>query len=308
MTERIAKKRASGHGALYYWQLYLMLLPAVAYIGLFNYGPLYGIQIAFKEFRTDLGIWGSAWTGVSQFAHFLTYKDFWLIFGNTVELSLYNIAVGFPMPVILALMINEISNAKLKKTAQLITYMPYFVSTVVECGLVLIFLNQSNGIINHALAALGYDRIPFMTKPEYFKTIYVLSDVWKSCGWNTIIFLVALTGVSQESIESAKVDGASRLRIILSINIPHILPTVIIMLILRTGRILSVGHEKVLLLVNDLNIESANIISYYSYRVGLQGADFSYSTAIGLFNNVANLIALLIVNAIASKVSETSLF
>lgn len=301
----LRKKRRS---PLYYWQLYLMLLPAIAYVVIFEYGPLYGVQIAFRTFRTNLGIWGSPWVGLKHFRRFVTYANFWQILGNTISLSCYNILVGFPLPVIMALMMNEIRNRRFKKAAQLITYAPYFVSTVVECGLVLIFLNQSSGIINHFLEAIGLERIDFMTQPGWYKTIYVVSDVWKTCGWNTIIFMVALSGVSQEAVEAARVDGASRFRIMLNINLPHILPTVIIMLILRAGRVLSVGHEKTLLLINDLNTSSANIISYYTYRVGLLGGDFSYSAAIGLFNNITNLVALLLVNAIANKVSKTSLF
>ena len=285
-----------------------MLLPSLIYIIIFNYTPMYGVQIAFKDFSTSLGINGSRWIGIENFVKFINYIGFAQILTNTIILSLYSILVGFPLPIILALMMNEIRNARFKKAAQMITYLPYFVSAVVECGLVVIFLNQSTGIVNHIISALGGERIAFMTSAKWFKTIFVFSDVWKTCGWNTIIYLVALSSVSQECIESAKVDGASRLRIVWHINIPSIMPTVIIQLILRTGRILSVGHEKVLLLINDLNSSSANIISYYTYRVGLQVGEFSYSSAIGLFNNVANILMLLVVNYIASKVSETSLF
>lgn len=296
------------HKVFKYWQLYVMLLPSLIYIIIFNYGPMYGVQIAFKDFSTSLGIRASRWIGIKNFLKFVHYKGFVQILTNTITLSLYNILVGFPLPIILALMMNEIRSVKLKKTAQMITYLPYFISAVVECGLVVIFLNQSTGVVNHIIATFGGKRIAFMTSAEWFKSIFVISDVWKTCGWNTIIYIVALSGVSQECVESAKVDGASRMRIVWNINLPSIMPTIIIQLILRTGRILSVGHEKVLLLINDLNSSSANIISYYTYRVGLQAGEFSYSSAIGLFNNIANILMLIIVNYIASKVSETSLF
>lgn len=309
VQRQITARRDRGFKHIFkYWQLYLMLLPSLAYIGIFNYGPMYGVQIAFKNFSTSLGINGSEWIGLKNFVRFINYTGFSQIMKNTVFLSLYNIGVGFPLPVLLALMMNEIRHTGYKKTAQMMTYLPYFVSAVVECGLVVIFLDQTSGIINHIIAALGGERKSFITSAKWFKTIFVFSDVWKTCGWNTIIYMVALSGVSQECIESAKVDGASRFRIVTNIKLPHIMPTVIIQLILRTGRILSVGHEKILLLINDLNSSSANIISYYTYRVGLQAGEFSYSSAIGLFNNFANILMLLIVNYIASKVSETSLF
>lgn len=291
-----------------YRYLYLLLLPAVLYIAVFNYGPMYGIQIAFKDFRASRGIWGSSWVGFKHFIRFFNYLDFWKIIGNTAGLSLYGIIAGYPFPILLALMLNEVNNQKFKKTVQLVTYAPHFLSTVVECGLILIFLNQSTGIINHMIAALGGERVAFMTSPQWFKTIYVFTGVWKNTGWNTIIYLATLSGVSQDCIEAARVDGASRLRVMFHINLPHILPTMIILLILSTGNILSVGFEKVFLLQNDLNMSSASIISTYTYRVGLMGGEFSYSAAIGMFNSVVNVVILLLVNTASSRLSGTSLF
>lgn len=291
-----------------YRYLYLLLLPAVLYIAVFHYGPMYGVQIAFKDYRTSRGILGSDWVGLKHFIRFFQYVDFWTIIRNTVGLSVYGIIVGFPLPVLLSLMLNELNNQRFKKTVQLVTYAPYFISTVVECGLILIFLNPSTGIINHMLAALGGPRIPFMTSPQWFKTVYVFTGVWKNTGWNTIIYLAALSSVSQDCIEAAHVDGASRLRIMFHINLPHILPTMIILLILSTGNILSVGFEKVFLLQNDLNMSTANIISTYTYRVGLMGGEFSYSSAISVFNSIVNVIILTTVNALARRVTETSLF
>ena len=295
------------HHVYMHRQIYLLMLPAIIYIAVFHYGPMYGAQIAFKNFRPSRGIWNSDWVGMKNFIRFFNYMDFWKIIGNTVGLSLYGIIAGFPAPILLALLLNEVKNQRFKKTVQLITYAPHFLSVVVGCGLILIFFNESNGIVNNIIDTFGGTRTAFLTDPKWFKTLYVFTGIWKNTGWNAIIYLAALSGVDQECVEAARVDGASRLKIILHINLPHILPTMVILLILSTGNILSVGFEKVFLLQNDLNFDSSTIISTYTYRVGLMGGEFSYSTAIGLFNSVVNVIVLLIVNKISDRLTQTSL-
>jgi len=293
---------------LKYWQYYLLLVPAVAYIFIFNYMPIYGVQIAFRDFRGNLGIWGSPWVGFDHFIRFVQFPLFWQIVTNTIAINLYDLIVGFPMPIILALLLNEVRNRRFKKIVQMVTYAPHFISTVVICGMILLFLNRDMGMLNNIREVFGMERISFMTQPELFRSIFVLSGVWQSTGWGTIIYLAVLSGVSPELVEAARIDGANRFQIIRHINIPHILPTVIILFILRCGSIFSLGFEKVFLLQNSLNLGVSEVISTYVYRIGLLGAQFSYSTAIGLFNTVCNVLLLIIVNKISAKVSETSLW
>ena len=289
------------------WQLYVLILPAVISVLIFHYIPIYGIQIAFKDFRSSMGIWGSPWVGLEHFKRFVTYKDFWTIVTNTVTISLYSIAM-FPISPIFALMLNELDNLRFKKTVQMITYAPHFVSTVVVCAMVLLFLDRSNGLINNIIAALGGERVSFISVPEYFSTIYVLSGEWKDLGWGTIIYMAALSSISPELIEAAKIDGASRFQIVRYINVPSILPTIITLLILRTGTVLSVGFEKIYLLQNSLNLPKSRVISTYVYEIGLRGGQFSYSTAIGLFNSVIEILFIMFVNKLAKTFSETSLW
>lgn len=287
--------------------IYLLMLPAFIYIAIFHYGPMYGAQIAFKDFRASQGIWGSKWVGMKHFIRFFQYPDFWRIISNTMGLSLYGIIAGFPVPIVLALFLNEAENQHFKKTVQMITYAPHFLSVVVGCGLILIFFSQTNGIVNHLIEAVGGKRIGFLTEPKWFKTLYVFTGIWKNTGWNAIIYLAALAGVDQECIEAARVDGASRWKIMTRIRLPHIVPTMILLLILSTGNILSVGFEKVFLLQNDLNFEASTIIAIYTYRVGLMGGEFSYSTAIGLFNSIVNVLVLLLVNSLSKHLTQNSL-
>lgn len=291
-----------------YWQYYLLLLPAIAYLFIFNYLPMYGIQIAFKDYRGGLGIWGSPWAGFAHFKRFVTYPKFLTIVWNTVSINLYSLAVGFPIPIILALLINEVHNRFFKKFVQMITYAPHFISTVVICGMLLLFTNKNVGMINNLLEFFGRNRISFMTEPGWFKTVYVFSGIWQHAGWGTIIYLAVLSGVSPELVEAAKIDGANRFQVMWHINIPFIVPTVIILLILNCGSLLSLGFEKVYLLQNPLNMDASEIISTYVYKVGLLGAQFSYSSAIGLFNTLCNLILLITVNTISAKLSEASLW
>jgi len=289
------------------YQLYLLMLPGIIVTFIFSYIPMYGVQIAFKNFRPSRGIWGSEWVGLDHFVRFIKYTGFWPMLRNILSITLYNLAT-FPIPVIVALLINEIRSKWFKKTVQMISYAPHFLSTVVLCGMILLFLNRSNGIVNNIIALFGGERIDFMARPEMFSSIYVWSGVWKSVGWGTVIYLAALSNVSPELIEAVKIDGGNKLHIIKHVNIPAILPTAVILFILSTGNILSLGYEKILLLQNDLNLERSRVISTYVYEIGLVAGQMSYSTAINLFNNVVNLIVLTIVNFIARKVSEVSLW
>lgn len=286
------------------WQLYLLVLPAVVYIFLFNYMPMYGVQIAFRNFRPSKGIWGSQWVGL-QF--FIKYPHFSKIVPNTLWISLYGMAT-FPLSIILALMLNELNNEKFKKVVQMITYAPHFISTVILCSMITLFLNKDSGMINNIISAFGGKRQAFLEIPACFSTIYVWSGVWQGIGWGTIIYISALAGVPMEQVEAARIDGASRFQIILHVNVPTIMPTIVIMLIMSCGSVLSVGFDKVYLLQNPLNMDASNVISTYVYELGLLNGQYSYSAAIGLFNTIVNVIMLLIVNAIARRVSEISLW
>ena len=306
-TTRGRKRNSLLHRIGAEWQHYLLILPAIIYLIIFNYQPMYGVQIAFRDFRASRGIVDSPWVGLKHFIRFLSYPDFGKIVWNTLSISLYSLAT-FPLSVILALMINEVRNNKFKKTVQMITYAPHFISTVVVCSMLTLFLNKNNGIINHAIAALGGQRIDFLTQSYMFPSIYVWSGVWQGIGWGTIIYLSALSGVPEEMIEAARIDGANRLQIIWYMKLPTILPTVITMLILNCGHVLSVGFEKVFLLQNSLNLDNSQVISTYVYQIGLMSAQFSYSSAIGLFNTVVNISLLLLVNYISRRVAQISLF
>jgi putative aldouronate transport system permease protein len=293
--------------ALSSWQVYVLMLPAILYVFLFNYMPMYGLQIAFRDYRVAKGIWGSNWVGLKYFIKFLENPNCWKIISNTLAISLYSLAT-FPLAIILALMINELNNRYFKKTVQMLTYAPHFISTVVVCSMLTLFLNRSSGVVNNVLDLLGAQRTDFLTIPAYFSSIYVWSGVWQDIGWGTIIYLAALSGVSPELHEAAYIDGATRLKVIWHVNVPTILPTIIIMLILRCGGILSVGFEKIYLLQNALNLDVSQVISTYVYDIGLLGGQFSYSTAIGLFNTIVNVTVLLLVNTIAKHTSEVSLW
>jgi putative aldouronate transport system permease protein len=290
-----------------HWQLYLLILPAVAAIYIFHYVPIYGLQIAFRNYRPAKGILGSPWVGLEHFKHFFTYMGFWPIVRNTLSISLYTIAV-FPCAVILSLMINEVTNSGYKRYVQMISYAPHFVSTVIICSMVLLFTQYSNGLFNNLRAAIGLGRVDIITVPQNFASIYVWSGMWQNIGWDTIIYLAALSSVSPELIEAAKIDGAGRLRVIRHVIFPCILPTVITMLILSTGRVLSVGFEKVFLLQNSLNMDTSRVISTYVYEIGIQGGQFSYSAAIGLFNNVVCVVFIFLVNKIAKRVTSVGLW
>ena len=288
--------------------LYLFLLPATAYLLIFSYGPMYGIQIAFKDFYAYLGIEGSPWVGWKHFENFFRSPRFSILLQNTLTLSFYSLLAGFPLPIILALLLNYTPKQGLKKFAQTASYAPHFISTVVLVGMLNVFFSPRSGFINTMLGWIGIDPIFFLGDPKWFKHMYVWSGVWQSTGWGSIIYLAALAGVSPELHEAAIIDGANKLQRIWNIDIPTIMPTMVILLVMNFGSIMNVGYEKVFLMQNDLNMSASEIISTYTYKIGLQGAQYSYSTAIGLFNNVVNFVMLVVVNRVARSLSGSSLW
>lgn len=290
------------------WELYIFIAPAFFYFLIFSYGPMYGIQIAFKNFIPTMGITGSPWVGLDHFKRFFDSYYVWDLIWNTLSISLYELAVGFPIPIILALAFNEVRNGFFKKMAQTVTYAPHFISVVVMAGMIITFLSPSTGIVIHLIEALGFTAPDFLTDPKWFKTVYVLSGVWQSAGWGTIIYLAALSGVDPGLHEAAVIDGASRFQRVRHINIPTLVPTMTILLILNIGSLLGVGFEKILLLQNPLNMSSSDVISTFVYRSGLVDAQYSFSTAIGLFNSVVNAVMLIVVNQIVRRTSENSLW
>lgn len=308
LEEKINIRKKRMKKILRNWELYLFLLPTVAYFIIFAYVPMYGVQIAFKDFIPTNGIWGSEWVGFKHFTHFFESYYFWDLIKNTLGISVYEMIIGFPLPILLALSINEAKDGLFKRTVQTVTYAPHFISVVVMAGMIIAFLSPSTGMINHVLVFFGLEPIAFLSDPKWFKTVYVFSGVWQGTGWGTIIYLAALAGVDQQLHEAAIVDGASRLQRIWHINIPALVPTMVILFILNMGSILGVSFEKILLLQNSLNMDSSNVIATFVYKAGLLDAQYSFAAAVGLFNSVISAILLVVVNQIARKKSETSLW
>lgn len=291
-----------------HWQLYLMILPAVLYLILFQYKPMYGVVIAFKDFNMRAGILGSEWIGFENFSRLFNSYWFPIIMKNTLTLSILSLLIGFPLPILLALMVNEISNEKIKRTFQTVSYAPHFISVIVVCGMITMFLNPTSGIINQFLNMLGIESIFFMQNSELFKWIYIISGNWQNVGWGAIIYFAALSSVDRSLIESAEIDGANRLQKIFYINLPVLVPTMTILFILRCGRLLGVGYEKIYLLQNPTNISASEVISTYVYKTGLINSDFSFSTAVGLFNSLVNAVILIIANTLSRRVGKSSLW
>lgn len=295
-----------------WWQLYIFLLIPFVYIIAFKYIPMAGLQLAFKKYKLSLGIWGSQWVGMVNFNKFFKSYQFARVITNTLRISFYSIFVGFPFPIIFALLLNSVENQHLKKTVQTITYMPHFISTVVLVGMLIKVFNPNYGIYGQISKALT-GQVPYdlLATGSGFTHLYVWSGVWQNFGWDSIMYLAALTAVDPELHEAAQIDGASRIQRIWHIDLPAILPTITIMLIMRAGSVMSVGFEKVYLMQNDLNLVASEIISTYEYKRGLasgSASDFGLSTAIGLFNSSINLLLLVIVNHISRKISENSLW
>ncbi len=290
------------------YMLWLFVLPGIILTFIFSYIPIYGVQIAFRNYNAKMGFFGSPWVGMKHFIRYFNSPYFMLTLRNTFILSIYSIAAGFPLPIILALLLNSFRHKKYGKVIQTVTYAPNFISTVVMCGMLILFLSPSVGIINHIIEFFGGNAINFMAEKSLWRHIYVWSGVWQSVGWSSVIYFAALSGVSPELHEAAVMDGASKFQLVRYIDFPSILPTATILLIMNCGSVLSVGFEKVFLLQNDLNLNVSQVISTYVYQVGLVNNNVSYSTAIGLFNSLVNAILLIIVNKISDKLSGISLW
>lgn len=290
-----------------HWMVYLMAVPVMAYYIVFCYLPMFGIVIAFQDFRVTRGFFRSDWVGLEHFVDYFDSIYAWQTIRNTLSISLLGLIFGFPAPILLALMLNEVTNTKFKRTVQTITYMPYFISLVVTCSLIKIYC-QENGLFSDIAEFFGGTRQNLMINPGAFRSIYVISGIWQSIGWNSIIYLAALSGIDQEQYEAARIDGANRLQQIVHITIPGILPTIMILFVLRMGSILNVGYEKVLLLYTANTYDVADVFSTYTYRMGLEKQQYSLSTAVGLFNTAVNIVFLLLTNWFSRKTTESGLF
>ncbi|TBL78706.1 ABC transporter permease [Paenibacillus thalictri] len=285
-----------------------MLLPVIAYYVVFYYTPMYGLQIAFKEYSPGLGFWNSPWVGFAHFESFFGSYYFWRLISNTLLLSLYGIVFGFPAPIVLALLFNELRIAALKRIVQTMTYMPHFISIVVVASMLYDFLAR-DGLINQLLNGLGLkEPIAFLQESAWFRSVYVSSEVWQNVGWGSIIYLAAIAGIDPAQYEAARIDGAGRWKMMLHVTVPGIMPTIIILLILQLGHVMSIGTEKVLLLYNSNTYDTSDVIGTFVYRKGILQSSFSYSAAVGLFNSVINFGMLVLANLISRRVSETKLW
>lgn len=290
------------------YQLYIMLIPTLVFFIIFEYVPMYGVQLAFKKYIAIKGIWGSPWNGFDNFSRFFKSYAFWRVIKNTLGINVYQMFISFPLPIILALLLNQVRSKRFKKLVQTVTYAPHFISVVVIVGMLQIFLSPRSGIINLLIKAISGDTVFFLGKPEWFQTVFVFSGVWQNCGWSAIVYIAALTAIDTDLYSSAYVDGCNRFQIIRHIDIPCIMPTAIIMFILNAGKMMRVGFQKVYLLQNDLNLSASEVISTYVYKVGLIDGQFSYSTAVNLFNTIINIILLVAANQLAKRITDTSLW
>ncbi len=288
-------------------EVYILFIPVLIYYVIFKYLPMTGTIIAFKDYIPARGVLGSPWVGFKHFERFFTSPRAWLVIRNTFKIGVANMVFGFPVPIIIAVLFNELRNKYFKRTVQSVSYLPHFISLVVVCGMIRQFTSE-DGFITAVIAMLGGQRQSLLNVPEYFLPIHVISGIWKEMGWNSIVYIAAISGINAELYEAARVDGASRIRQIWSVTLPGILPTIIVMLILRVGSIISVGYEKIILLYNPIIYDTSDVISTYVYRTGLQQFEYSFSTAIGLFNSVINFIFLFATNKLSRKISDTSLW
>jgi ABC-type polysaccharide transport system permease subunit len=291
-----------------HWTLYLLMVVPLIWFVVFKYIPMSNAVLAFKDYNVIQGIWGSPWIGWQNFEVFFHNPVFWTLVKNTFVLSVYTVAASFPLAIVLALALNEIRTGFFKKTVQMVTYAPYFISTVVVVSMTILVLSPRLGIVNEGLGLFGVPAVDFLGNPDYFRHIYVWSDVWQTTGYSAVIYLAALSGIDPALHESAKIDGASRLQRIRHLDLPGIMPTAVIILVLAVGNIMAIGFEKAFLLQNPLNLSKSEIIATYVYKTGLLNADFSMATAIGLFNSVINLVLLFGVNAIAKRITGNGLW
>lgn len=288
--------------------LLLLLLPGLIFYAVFQYGPMYGILMAFKNYRGSSSIWAAEWVGLQWFEEFFNSFYFWRLLRNTLLISLYNLIFGFPIPIIFALILSETRNAHFRKIVQTVSYLPHFISVVVVVGMLHIMLSTTNGVVNNLIRASGGQSINFMGESEWFRPLYIGSGIWQSFGWNSIIYLAALTGIDPALYEAAYMDGANRLQKVLHVSLPGIMPTMVILLIMQLGRTMSVGYEKIILMYTPATYEVADVISTYVYRRGIVNGQFSFSTAVGLFNSVVNMALLVAVNALSRRINDVSLW
>lgn len=291
------------------YELYLFLLPALIFFAVFCYVPIYGVQIAFRDYKAGMSFTEAPWAGLKYINMFLFENPLALrTIVNTLLISVYQLLISFPIPILFALMINQLRSKGFKRFTQMVSYAPYFISTVVAVGLLNAFFAQSTGIVNILRDLLGQAKLPFMTDAAWFRSIYIGSNIWQSVGWNSIIYIAALAGIDQEVYEAAMIDGASRFQRMLRIELPSLLPTIIILLIMNAGSLMGVGFEKIFLMQVNTNLSVSEVISTYTYKIGLLGANYSYSAAIGLFNSVVNFILLAGVNLISKKAASISIW
>ena len=288
--------------------LYILFMPVLLYYIVFRYAPMYGVIIAFKNYNLFKGISESPWVGLKYFQQFLNSIYFWRLIRNTLAINLYDFIFGFPAPIIFALLLNELRNGLFKRTIQTVSYLPHFISTVIIVSMAVNFLSPTNGLINNILEGLGFARVEFLSESKYFWGVYTTMNIWKGLGWGTIIYLAALAGIDVELYEAAIVDGANRWRQTISITLPGIAPTIIIMFLLKIGHLLEVGYESIILMYNTKIYETADVISTYVYRRGLLDADYSFATAVGLFQSAIGLVLVILSNKLSKKYSETSLW
>lgn len=289
-------------------QLLILFIPCIVFYAIFRYGPLYGLIIAFKDYSVYQGILGSEWVGLKHFRRFFESPDFWLLFKNTLLLGGFTLLWAFPFPIVFAILLNEVRGVRFKKTVQTFSYLPAFLSVVIVSSMIIDFLSPTNGAINHVLKSMGFEGIYFLAAPEWFRTIYVSSEIWQHMGYEAIIYLAAIASIDPSLYEAAKVDGASRFQMMRSITLPSIMPTVLIMFIIKSGSMFRIGYEKVLLLYNPMTYEVADVFSTYVYRKGLLETNYSYAAAVGLFEALIALIMLLVSNAISKKAGGKGLW
>ena len=286
---------------------YVMIIPAIAYFIVFHYAPMYGVIIAFQDYKPFKGISGSAWVGLKHFRDFVNGPFFWRLIRNTLSINIGMLLFGFPLPILFALLLNEVRSVGFKRVVQTITYMPHFVSSVVVCGLMVLFC-RSDGILTYVLKFLGFPESNLLTYKQYFQGLYIGMNIWQELGWDSIIYFAALTSIDVSLYEAARVDGAGRWRQMWHITLPGIAPTIVILLILRIGNLMSLGWDRIYLLYNDMVMETADVISTYVYRTGMLQVQYSYATAVGLMNSLVNIILLFSANFISRKVSDSSLW
>ncbi len=304
----LSKRRSPLSGIRREYQLWIMLLPAIAVLIVFNYIPMYGIQLAFRDFDFTKGLTGGRWRGLFYFKKFTDSYQFWALLKNTVTISATSILVGFPAPIILALLFNQVRNKNMKRLLQTTVYLPHFISTVVMVGLLVVLLSPNTGVIGDVLRAVGLGSLNLMGETSTFVPVYVISDIWQHAGWGSIIYLAALSSVDEQLYDAARIDGASKWQTIVHIDIPTLIPTVIVLFILTMGNILNTGFEKIFLMQNGLNLPVSEVIATYVYKIGIQSMQFSYSSAIGVFNTVINFFFLFVMNTLSRRFSDISLW